>query len=55
MADGNGKTKNDDIATFPPMSDLAMFHNVVGNISDAVGDDHDNVPDAILCIVLRSG
>lgn len=55
MADGNGKAKTDDIAACPPMSDLAMFHNVVGHISDCVGDDHDRTPDSILCIVLREG
>lgn len=52
-AERDKKTKN--VENFPPMTDLAHFHDVVGKISDCVGDDHNDVPLALVAIVLRPG
>lgn len=49
------KTGKDEKATvaFPPMTDLAQFQNMVADISDAIGDDHNSTPEAALAIVLK--
>jgi len=51
---GKDNGKENKVA-FPAMTELAQFHEVVGRISDCVGDNHDNVPLAMVCIVLRDG
>jgi len=49
------RDKSGDVTKFPPMTELAHFHNVVGSISDAIGDDANNVPEALLCLIVRDG
>lgn len=53
MANGNGKADDNTISNFPPVSDLAMFLTAVNDIRDAVGTDHDKVPLALFCMLLR--
>jgi len=49
------RDKSGDGKAFPPMTKLAHFHNVVGDISDAIGDDPNNGPEALLCLIVRGG
>lgn len=54
MASGNGKATN-DVSDFPPVTELAQFHVVLNDIRNSIGTNHDDVPESMLCIVLRDG
>ena len=54
MASSNGKDNAaSNVEDFPPVTELAQFHVVLGDLRESIGTDHANVPVAMLCIILR--